>query len=93
MADRLATRGDRAREAIGAHMRLARGVLGDALLWHEQGPPQPLLRGDELASELAIAAGPRIGDLLERLAEAQYAGEIATRAEALAYAHELLQNI
>jgi poly(A) polymerase len=93
MADRLATRGDRAQEAIDAHMRLADGLLEDALRWHEQGPPRPLLRGDELAGELAIPAGPRIGELLERLAEAQYAGEIATRAQALAYAHELAQNI
>jgi poly(A) polymerase len=93
MADRLATRGDRAVEAIDAHMRLAREVLVDALRWHEQGPPQPLLRGDEITRDLAIAPGPRIGELLARLAEAQYAGELSTHDEALAYVHELAQNI
>ena len=51
-----------------------------------EGPPQPLLRGDELASELGIPAGPRLGELLEELLRAQYAGEIATREDALAYA-------
>ncbi len=50
IADRLATRGDRAQEAIEAHMRLARGCSStDALRWRAQGPPRPLLRGDELA--------------------------------------------
>lgn len=86
IADRLATRGERAREAIDAHLDLARGVLVDALDWRATGPPRPLLRGDELASELGISAGPRLGELLEELAASQYAGEIATREDALAYA-------
>jgi putative nucleotidyltransferase with HDIG domain len=88
VADRLATRGEGARESIEAHLRLARGVLGDALRWHAEGPPAPLLRGDELARELAIATGPRVGELLEELAAAQYAGEVSTRAQALAFARE-----
>ncbi len=85
IADRLATRGERAQEAIDAHLRLAREMLVDALDWRAAGPPQPLLRGDELASELGIPAGPRLGELLEDLLRAQYAGEIATREDALAY--------
>jgi poly(A) polymerase len=89
IADRLATRGDRAQESIEAHLKLARGVLGDALQWHTQGPPRPLLRGDELAGELGIPTGPRVGELLEALAAAQYAGELETREQALAYARTL----
>ncbi|HST33289.1 MAG TPA: HD domain-containing protein [Solirubrobacteraceae bacterium] len=89
VADRLATRGDRAQEAIAAHLAVAEGMLGDALRWRAQGPPAPLLRGDELARELAIEAGPRLGELLEQLAEAQFAGELATREQALAYARTL----
>ncbi len=85
VADRLATRGERAQEAIDAHLRLARGMLVDALDWRAAGPPQPLLRGDELASELGIPVGPRVGELLEELAKSQYAGEIANREEALQY--------
>ncbi len=86
VADRLATGGERAAEAIDAHLRLARGMLGDALDWRAEGSPRPLLRGDELVSELGIPAGPRLGELLEELLQAQYAGEIATREDALAYA-------
>ena len=90
VADRLATRGDRAQESIDAHLALARGLLRDALRWQVDGPPVPLLRGDELISELDMAPGPRVGTLLEGLAEAQYAGEISTRAEALAFARRRL---
>ncbi|MGA2321125.1 MAG: HDIG domain-containing metalloprotein [Solirubrobacteraceae bacterium] len=85
-ADRLATRGDRAEESIDAHMRLARGLLADALRWHAEGPPRPLVRGDELAAELGIPAGPRVGELLGELAEAQYAGDVTSPEQALAYA-------
>jgi poly(A) polymerase len=86
VADRLATRGDDAQRAIDAHLTLARGMLRDALRWRAEGPPRPLVRGDELAAELEIAAGPRVGELLGELAEEQYAGEIATREQALVFA-------
>jgi len=89
IADRLATRGDRAQEAVSAHMAVARGLLGDALRWRADGPPRPLLRGDELARELGIATGPRVGELLEQLAAAQYAGEVDSRESAVAYARKL----
>ena len=89
-ADRLATRGDRAREAIDAHLRVARGLLTDALRWRAEGPPQPLIRGDELADELGIPLGPRVGELLGELAEAQYAGELSTREQSLLYGRRLV---
>jgi putative nucleotidyltransferase with HDIG domain len=89
IADRLATRGDRAQESIDAHLRVASGLLADALRWRAQGAPLPLLRGDELAGELGIATGPRVGELLEQLAEARYAGEVSTREQAIAYARKL----
>jgi len=89
VADRLATRGDRAQEAVQAHLALARGMLGDALRWRAEGPPQPLLRGDELARELGIPTGPRVGELLEELTAAQYAGELSGREQALEYARRL----
>jgi poly(A) polymerase len=89
-ADRLATRGERAHESIEAHLRVARGLLVDALSWRAAGPPQPLIRGDELAGELGIPLGPRVGELLEELAAAQYAGELSTREQALVYGRDLL---
>ncbi|HUB36770.1 MAG TPA: HDIG domain-containing protein [Solirubrobacteraceae bacterium] len=88
--DRLATRGERARESIEAHMRLARRMLGDALSWRAAGPPAGLWRGDELADALGIATGPRVGRLLGELAAAQYSGEVATREQALAHARAFL---
>jgi poly(A) polymerase len=89
IADRVATRGERAQESIAAHLRVAESMLGDALRWRADGPPAPLLRGDELARELAIEPGPGLGALLERLAEAQFAGELSTREQALARARSL----
>jgi putative nucleotidyltransferase with HDIG domain len=86
VADRLATRGERAKESTEAHLRVAGALLGDALRWHADGPPRPLLRGDELAARLNIPTGPRIGELLAAIAEAQYAGEISTSEQALDYA-------
>jgi hypothetical protein len=67
-------------------------MLCDALAWRAQGPPAPLLRGDELARELGIATGPRVGELLDELAAAQYAGEVGTRAEALELARAQLRG-
>jgi len=93
IADRLATRGDRARESTEAHLRVARQLLPEALSWHANGPPAPLLRGDELARELGVEPGPQLGALLEGIAEAQYAGELCTREQALSYAHKLRQTI
>jgi putative nucleotidyltransferase with HDIG domain len=90
VADRLATRGRRSRESIEAHLALARPMLAAGLSWRADGPPQPLLRGDELARELGIVEGPGLGELLEALAEAQYAGELHSREDAVAYARGLL---
>jgi poly(A) polymerase len=92
IADRLATRGDRAGESIDAHMRLARRMLADALRWRATGPPAPLWRGDALAAELDIPTGPRIGALLAELSAARYAGEIATAEQALTHARRLVRT-
>jgi len=93
VADRLATRGDRAEESIVAHLGVIGELLADGLRWRAEGPPRPLVRGDELARELGIATGPRVGELLLAIAEAQYAGEVSTREQALACARALAQNI
>jgi poly(A) polymerase len=46
--------------------------------------PAPLLAGDDLIREFGLCPGPQIGELLDALREAQAAGEVATRADALA---------
>jgi tRNA nucleotidyltransferase/poly(A) polymerase len=93
-ADRLATRGRKADEAIAKHVALARQMLGDALDWRAgRTRPEPLLRGDELARELDIGPGPLVGTLLDQLAEARFAGEISDRQSALAVARALLSEL
>jgi poly(A) polymerase len=84
VADRLATRGRGAEEAIAAHVALARDMLA-------ADPPatEPLIRGDDLAREVGIVPGPRLGELLAQLEEDRYAGEISTREEAIARAREI----
>ena len=90
-ADRLATRGRKADEAIAKHVALARQMLADALDWRAgRSRPAPLLRGHELARELDIAPGPLVGELLDALAQARFAGEIGDRQEALDAARALL---
>jgi hypothetical protein len=57
--------------------RLAEGVA-----------PLPLVSGHDLMKELCLPPGKRIGELLQVIREAQSAGEIATREEALALARK-----
>ncbi len=92
LADRLATRGRKAEQAIVAHQQLALELLAEALRWREQGPPEPLIRGDRLASELGIEPGPLLGELLAAIAEAQYCGAVADEAAAVELARSLLAS-
>jgi poly(A) polymerase len=92
IADRLSARGSgpfATEEAIEAHLSLARAMLAAALDWRRDGPPRPLLRGDELAAELDLEEGPELGELLAELEAAQYAGEVSTREQAVARARAL----
>lgn len=94
VADRLSARGAgplASPEMVEAHLALARQTIGAALDWRRDGPPQPLLRGDELAREVGLKPGARLGELLGELEAAQYAGEITGREEALEHARNWLQ--
>ena len=89
VADRLSARGAgpiASPEMVQGHLDLAREMVAAGLDWHREGPPQPLLRGDEVASELGVE-GPEIGAKLAELEAAQYAGEVTDRAEALGLLH------
>jgi putative nucleotidyltransferase with HDIG domain len=86
VADRLSARGAgpiAAPEMVAAHLQLAREMIAAALDWRRDGPPQPLLRGDELAAELGIEPGPELGSALAELEAAQYAGEVTDRRGAI----------
>jgi len=84
LADRFATRGVRARQAyVRAHAETADELL--ALVSELEAEERaPLLRGDEIA-ELTGAEGPRIGELVDALAEEQAAAAVTTRDEAVAF--------
>lgn len=82
VADRLATRGRGADEAIARHLELARELLGAALAWRDERP-RPPVRGDELARAVGLRPGPELGRILEELEEASFAGEIGSREQAI----------
>lgn len=52
--------------------------------------PPALIDGRTLMHELNLPAGPRVGELLEAIREAQAEGEVRTREEAIAFARALL---
>ncbi len=94
VADRLSARGSgpiASPEMVEAHLALARQMLAAALDWHRDGPPAAVIRGDELARELGIEPGPRLGSVLAELEAAQYAGEVSDRDGALEQARNWLR--
>jgi poly(A) polymerase len=92
IADRLSARGSgpiASPRMVEAHLTLARQMVAAALDWRRDGPPAPLLRGDELAAALGIDEGPELGELLSELEAAQYAGEVSDRAGAVEHARQV----
>jgi len=93
VADRLAARGSgplAGDEMVRGHLDLAVEMIAAALDWRREGPPRPLLAGDELAAELGIDPGPSLGEALAELEAAQYAGEVTSRDEAVRHARASL---
>jgi poly(A) polymerase len=93
VADRLSARGAgplASPEMVEAHLSLARETIAAALDWRRDGPPTPLLRGDELAAELGIEEGPRLGEAMAELEAAQFAAEVRDRDAAVEHARNWL---
>ena len=72
------------------HVSLVNYILAKRFQDEAVMTPPKLIGGDELMSELGLSPGPRVGELLELIREAQAAGEIATREEALELTHTAL---
>lgn len=73
LADRLATRGRRAEEAIAAHADLTRELLPAAIAWREAGgAPAPLLDGDALMARTGQPGGRWLADALEAQRRARF---------------------
>jgi poly(A) polymerase len=87
LADRLATRGRRARQRhLRAHAETAIEAAGLIVELIQDTSPA-LLRGDQIAA-LTGASGPAIGTLVEALAEEQAAGAVNDRAGAELFVRE-----
>jgi putative nucleotidyltransferase with HDIG domain len=90
-ADRLAARGSgplASQEMVDAHMDLVREMLPEALDWHSS-PPRPPVTGTDLQEALGMTPGPRLGEVLEALRQAAFAGEATDRQSALDLARSL----
>ncbi|HLA17839.1 MAG TPA: HD domain-containing protein [Dehalococcoidia bacterium] len=91
LADHLGTVGPRvSRSGWRQPVALVNYILTKRFQDEETISPPKLLGGDELMAELKLSPGPAIGRLIETLREAQAAGEISTREEALALARTCL---
>ncbi|HZU86629.1 MAG TPA: hypothetical protein VFF78_04030 [Anaerolineaceae bacterium] len=94
LADLLATRGKQASvEEWTAELDICRALLE---AWYEQpeeavAPPR-LLTGNDVMLEYSLSPGPRIGELLEAVREAQATDEVHTRDEALSLVRRLLEE-
>lgn len=94
LADHLATHGpDLARERWVERLTLIEAML---TAYFEQREvvvrPPSLINGHELMAELALKPGKQIGVLLEAIREAQAAGEVTTKEEAVRLAREVMGN-
>jgi poly(A) polymerase len=93
LADHLATVGPRLDwDDWRAHL----GVVGFILAWRfqeELAAPSRLVTGHDLMDALGLAPGPLVGRLLETVEEAQAAGEVTTREQALALAGQELERM
>jgi tRNA nucleotidyltransferase/poly(A) polymerase len=94
MADQQATYGASAEDRVWSDLvALVARMLGD--YWErraERVEPRPLIDGHDLLRDFGLQPGPHIGELLEKVREAQVCGEVETRAEALALVHSHLEK-
>jgi tRNA nucleotidyltransferase/poly(A) polymerase len=92
LADHLATWGPELRMARWRRrVKFVASMLADYYERHQQviAPPK-LINGHDLMEEFGLEEGPRIGELLEAVREAQVEGQVRTKEEALDLVKELL---
>ena len=91
LADHLGTAGPRVdMENWRRHVAVIDYVLRMRLEERVVVEPPKLVDGDDLMSALGIPPGPRLGELLELVREAQAAGAVITRDDAIALARREL---
>lgn len=94
IADRLAAQGPLLTEQHNArHWAIVRHLC--QVYFREREvviAPPPLVSGGDLLEALGIEPGPKVGELLREIKEAQAMGEVASREEALSHARSLLEG-
>ena len=93
LADHLAARGNTLNPVMWQeHARLVEYVISQYYNTEEIIRPPKLIGGHDLINTFGLKPGPAIGELLEAVREAQAAGEISSREEALEFIHQKLQT-
>ena len=91
MADHLATRGLQLNMAHWQeHSQIVDYILTQHFEQEALVVPPKLVDGHDLIDIFGMSPGPKIGEFLEQVREAQASGELATREEALSYIREHL---
>jgi len=94
LADHLATRGPQLELAQWReHSQLVEHVISHYFQEESSVSPPKLVDGHDLVNIFGMSPGPRMGELIEALREAQAAGELTTRGEALTYIDSLLKGV
>jgi poly(A) polymerase len=72
------------------HANIVAYMLAESAAEKKVVKPDKLIDGDDLQQNCGLFPGPEIGRLLESVREAQAAGEVITRKEALSYIKKLI---
>ena len=93
LADHLASRGPRFDpEAWEEHIRLVDYIIRQRIEKEKIIVPPKLVTGYDIIKNLEGSPGPVVGEILEAVREAQAAGEVVTRQEALTFVNKLLAD-
>ena len=91
MADHLATRGPHLNlTRWQEHAQMVSYVLTQRFEQEQVVLPPKLVDGHDLINIFGMSPGPKIGEFLEQVREAQASGEVTTKAEALSYIRQRL---
>ncbi len=93
LADHLATRGPHLNLAQWReHAQRTNYVLDQHFDQESLVAPPKLIDGHDIMNIFSISPGPKIGELLEAVREAQASGELTTKEEAISYIKRLLAS-
>jgi len=93
LADHLATRGPHLDpDEWQEHIQVVEYVLRQRFQEERLVTPPKLIDGHDLIKIFGMSPGRRVGELLEAVREAQAAGEVSTREDALSFLNSLLKS-